>query len=91
MRAVRVLVRGKVQGVGFRWFVREAARRAELAGWVRNLPDGGVELQAAGSEAGVAFLLDSVRRGPTGARVDEMRVSAADGSAELNTPFAVLR
>ncbi len=90
MRAIRVLVHGKVQGVGFRWFVREAARRAELGGWVRNLPDGRVELQAAGSHDGIDFLLDAIRRGPAGARVDEVSVHAADGGT-LDRPFTVLR
>ena len=86
-----MLVRGKVQGVGFRWFVREAARRAELAGWVRNLPDGGVELEAVGSEEGIDFLLDAVRRGPAGARVEGVSIHARDGRAELTRPFTVLR
>ena len=91
MRAVRVLVRGKVQGVGFRWFVREAARRAELAGWVQNRPDGGVEIEVAGTEEGIDFLLDAVRRGPPGARVEGVSVHAPDGRAELTRPFTVLR
>ena len=91
MRAVRVVVRGKVQGVGFRWFVREAARRAELAGWVRNLPDGSVALEAAGTPEGIAFLLDAVRRGPPRSRVDDVNVSDGVGDAGLTRPFSVQR
>jgi acylphosphatase len=85
------VIRGKVQGVGFRWFVREAARRAELAGWVRNLPDGSVALEAAGTPEGIAFLLDAVRHGPPRSRVDEVSVSDGTAHAELTRPFAVVR
>ena len=49
---IHLRIRGKVQGVGFRWFVREQARRCDLAGWVRNNPDGSVELAARGEMAG---------------------------------------
>jgi acylphosphatase len=82
---------GKVQGVGFRWFVREAARRTDVAGWVRNRPDGGVEIAAAGSDRAVAELLDAVRIGPAGARVDQLRELSADDFGELPRPFTVLR
>ena len=56
---LHVVVRGRVQGVGFRWFVREAARALGLAGWVRNRPDGSVEVAAEG---------DAASRGPRCAR-----------------------
>ena len=91
MRAVRVVVRGKVQGVGFRWFVREAARRAELAGWVRNLADGSVALEAAGTPEGITFLLDAIRRGPPRSRVDDVSVSDGVEAQGLTRPFSVLR
>lgn len=91
MRAVHLTVRGQVQGVGFRWFVREAARRAGLAGWVRNLPDGSVELKAAGSDQGVAYLLSVVRRGPEHARVDEVSEVPLDTDEGLAKPFTVLK
>jgi acylphosphatase len=65
----RVIVRGRVQGVGFRWFVREHARTLRLAGWVRNLPDGMVELEVEGPDDRVAELLAYVSEGPDGAVV----------------------
>ncbi len=64
-----VWVRGRVQGVGFRFFVVRHARELGLAGWVRNLPDGRVELVAEGPAAAVDTLLRLVERGPAGAVV----------------------
>ena len=67
--AVRLEIRGRVQGVGYRWWAREAARRLRLDGWVRNRADGSVELVAAGAPDAVAALIDLCRRGPASARV----------------------
>ncbi len=67
--ARRILVSGQVQGVGFRWFVRQAARELGLAGRVRNLPDGGVEVEAAGPPEALAALCERLREGPPGSRV----------------------
>jgi acylphosphatase len=68
-RAVRLRLTGRVQGVGFRWFVREAARELGVAGRVRNLPDGSVEALAAGDPAALASFRERLRDGPPGARV----------------------
>ena len=91
MPTVHLEVVGKVQGVGFRWFVREAARRVGLAGWVRNREDGMVEIAAAGSEHAIAELVSAARAGPPGARVDRVGELPSDGLDELPRPFAVLR
>jgi acylphosphatase len=69
-RAVAGIVRGRVQGVGFRWFVVETARRHGIAGHVRNLPDGAVEFHAQGPAGPVEALLRAVARGPASARVE---------------------
>ena len=66
------LVQGRVQGVGFRWFVHREASELELRGWVRNTEDGDVEVVAAGREADLAELRSSLRRGPRGSRVDRL-------------------
>ena len=88
---LHVVVRGRVQGVGFRWFVREAARRRNLAGWVRNLQDGGVEIAAEGPEREVGAFRSDVARGPDGASVAMVdEVSEAD-SGELHRPFSIIR
>ena len=63
MTSLQVFYEGNVQGVGFRWTVRDAAKGFDVTGWVRNLPDGRVELQAIGEEAEVRAFLDGVARG----------------------------
>jgi acylphosphatase len=74
----RVVVRGRVQGVGFRAFVEDEARQRRLAGWVRNRRDGSVEAVFAGSRDEVDALTAAVRRGPTAARVEAVDVTQAD-------------
>lgn len=91
MSGVHLRVVGRVQGVGFRWFVRENARRLGLAGWVRNLPDGSVEIAAAGIEQSVQRLAEVVRVGPDGARVDEVCEIPPYSGAQLPHPFSVLK
>lgn len=64
-----VVLRGRVQGVGFRWWTREIAGELGLRGTVRNLSDGSVEIQVAGPIAGVQAFIDRIRTGPPHARV----------------------
>ena len=63
MISLQVFYEGNVQGVGFRWTVRHAAKGFDVTGWVRNLPDGRVELQVAGQENEVRALLDCIAQG----------------------------
>ena len=87
---MHIVLRGRVQGVGFRWFVREAARGARLSGWVRNRPDGAVEIEAEGPIATLESFRKLVVQGPDGAvvtSVDEVEVSA-DALAQ---PFTIIR
>jgi acylphosphatase len=67
--ARRVLVTGRVQGVGFRWHTVERAEALGLVGWVRNLPDGRVEAHLEGDAADVESMLAWLRRGPPVAHV----------------------
>ncbi len=69
---LHVRVEGRVQGVGFRWFVREAAVARGLSGWVRNLADGAVEVLAAGDPSALAALRATLAEGPPHARVDRL-------------------
>ncbi|QCI79321.1 acylphosphatase [Hankyongella ginsenosidimutans] len=79
--AHRLVITGKVQGVGFRdWTVR-SARRLGLNGWVRNRLDGSVEALVIGPAGDVELLLASVRRGPPLARVDAVTIEPARGVA----------
>jgi acylphosphatase len=73
----RYLIGGRVQGVGFRFFTEAAAAREGLRGWVRNLPDGRVEIAVEGDAEAVERFERSVRRGPPGARVSHVQVDAA--------------
>ena len=66
------LVRGRVQGVGFRYFVVEKARELTLTGFTRNLPDGRVEVQAAGSASTLEELGQALQRGPALSRVEDV-------------------
>jgi acylphosphatase len=93
--SIHLLIRGKVQGVGFRWFVREQARRCDLAGWVRNNRDGSVELHVSGDDDCIARFRTAVGVGPNGARVDRVE-EVASGQApgrvgELPYPFQMER
>jgi acylphosphatase len=67
--ARRYRVEGRVQGVGFRWHTHERARRLGLHGWVRNLPDGAVEVWAEGAAGGLAALRAWLAVGPASAQV----------------------
>lgn len=90
MMRIHVAVRGRVQGVGFRWFARETARSLDLAGWVSNRPDGTVEVAAEGDEPAITRLRAALSDGPPGASVvsvDELPAAAGD----LPRPFTVVK
>ncbi len=81
----RFLVRGRVQGVGFRWFVEREAHILGIAGWVRNNSDGSVEVLATGSRDQLAGLRSRLREGPRAARVDDVQESEARPAPGLTT------
>ena len=89
MPAMRVRIRGRVQGVGFRWFARVQGRRLGLAGWVANQPDGSVEVAASGDQSRLDELRRALRRGPDGA--DVTSVDELDPVEDHDFPFAVRR
>lgn len=91
MSIVHVEVGGRVQGVGFRWFVREAARRHGVKGWVRNREDGSVEVAAEGDPSTLEQFLGEVERGPRGARVEYLRRLPADGVGHIDASFDIRR
>jgi acylphosphatase len=89
MRVARhFVVNGRVQGVGFRYFAHEAAAREGIHGWVRNLPDGGVEAVAEGDAEAVERFERALRQGPRGSRVDHVDASDEMPSGR-ETGFAV--
>ena len=91
MESIHLEVRGRVQGVGFRWYVMRIARELGLAGWIKNRPDGIVELAAAGERAGLAKLEAAVSAGPPGARVEEVRNLGGIAPDSLEVPFGIAR
>ena len=91
MSDMHVRVKGLVQGVGFRWFVRERARRLGLSGWVRNLADGTVEVAASGEEQQIELLRAELRRGPRGAVVDDLEPIQDPPREPLTNPFGIVR
>jgi acylphosphatase len=80
MHRVHLVVRGRVQGVGFRGFVARRARDLALAGEVRNTPEGTVEITAEGRLNDLESLLAEVRRGPVAARVEGVDVAWLEGT-----------
>ena len=68
------VVRGRVQNVGFRFFIQDAANREGLTGWVRNRPVSAVEVQAEGDRESVDRFESKVRTGPPAARIDNVQV-----------------
>jgi acylphosphatase len=84
------LIHGRVQGVGFRWFVHREAARLELRGWVRNTESGHVEALAAGEAEDLAELATVLQRGPRGSRVDRVQShELAESEAEGLGPFQI--
>jgi acylphosphatase len=76
--ARRFVISGHVQGVGFRWFTQDTARREGVAGWVRNLADGRVEAIVEGDEESVTRVERAIRTGPRGARIERVEVDVEE-------------
>jgi acylphosphatase len=76
--AVHLIIKGSVQGVGYRWWARGEARRLKLDGWVRNRHDGTVELVAAGPEAAVEEMVEACWSGPPASAVHVVQRQAAE-------------
>ena len=91
MAQLHVRVRGRVQGVGFRWFAREEARRLGLSGWVTNLPGGEVEVAAGGEVSSLQRLRRALAVGPAGADVSDVDDITEDVTTPLPYPFTIHR
>jgi len=78
-------VRGRVQGVGFRWFVEREAKMLGISGWVRNNSDGSVEVLATGTRDQLSALRARLQQGPRAARVDNVEELEAKPVPGLNT------
>ena len=89
MVSKKIFISGKVQGVGFRFHAHEEAARLGLKGWVRNLPDGRVELLVTGEEQSVASMIKWLHKGPPTAKVE--KVDVADSKEKAQDQFYIRR
>jgi acylphosphatase len=89
MNGRRYVVSGRVQGVGFRFFARDTAAREGIQGLVRNLPDGSVEIEAHGDHDALIRFERAIRRGPAGARVDDVLVDPAPPPSDRRHGFHI--
>lgn len=81
----KFVVRGRVQGVGFRWFVEREAKTLGIFGWVRNNSDGSVEVLATGSRDQLSALRARLQQGPRASRVDNVEEADVKAAPGLNT------
>ena len=91
MPVIHLRIVGKVQGVGFRWFVRETAEELGVVGWVRNTSAGDVEVAASGDTAKIALLEAAVSRGPAGARVHRVEQLPLPSDTAFPSSFRIER
>jgi len=87
---IRWVASGRVQGVGFRWHVAQAAQRLGVTGWARNLPDGSVEVVAEGTGSELAALEKSIRTGPRAAVVENVEKAHLSRDITMRKRFEVL-
>ena len=85
--ARRVRITGRVQGVFFRAWTRQQAEQLDVHGWIRNCPDGSVEAHLEGQQGSIDQLIQLLRRGPSGARVEDVDIT--DAKVENADWFAV--
>lgn len=91
MIRAHILVQGRVQGVGFRQFTYRAAVELELTGWVRNLPDGQVEIVAEGEELPLTSFMSLIRQGPPLSRVDAISATNTELTERESIAFEFRR
>lgn len=82
-----LLIAGRVQGVGFRWFSRERARRRGLKGWVKNRADGAVEIRVEGSAHVLVDFIAELHRGPEGSVVESVQEIVSADTLRVDDPL----
>ncbi len=85
--AWEMLAEGIVQGVGFRWFVRDCAAKYRIRGFAKNLPDGNVQIHAQGDESNLQLFADRVKRGTYYVRVDKLTIDVVENYTEYKDFF----
>ncbi len=89
MKTVRIIVTGRVQGVGFRYFTVRCANDLGLCGWVRNLPDGSVETAIQGQGEKIEEMIGLLRQGPGSANVSGLEIEEIESKSEELSGFAM--
>lgn len=87
----KALVKGRVQGVGFRVFTHECARKHQVSGWVRNTPDGNVEVYAQATEVDLTNFLTDLYQGPIMSRVDNIDIEWSRTDNPPSDKFTITR
>jgi acylphosphatase len=88
-KALHIRVRGRVQGIGYRYFVQDVGSSLQMTGWVRNLPDGNVEVEAQGSPEAMERFLKSIRNNHPYARVNDMEIEQIAGVSGGQSGFVI--
>ncbi|MCX8083636.1 MAG: acylphosphatase [Calditerrivibrio sp.] len=88
MKRLQILVKGRVQGVGYRAFVQDKATSLKLYGYVKNMPDGSVFIDVQGDEEKLNLLIDYLKKGPPMSRVDSLDIKPMDILADY-TRFSI--
>jgi acylphosphatase len=86
---LNIVVSGKVQGVGFRFFAQRKAVQYGINGWVRNLDDGSVEIRAMGDKKQMDSFMRDLKRGNPFSAIDHMQVDELDGQGGLSSSFKI--
>ncbi len=87
IQAIHAIAEGRVQGVGYRWFVQKTATKLGIKGYVRNLPDGTVELEAEGDAESLDVLIEEMKKGPLGACVQSVKVNRKSLQSDAERQF----
>lgn len=85
LKRIHVVVSGRVQGVAFRWATEDAARNLGVVGWVKNLPDGSLEVMAEGEEVLLNQFIVFLKQGPRHAKVENIEIEWIDYQNEFST------
>ena len=90
LKRVELLISGMVQGVGFRYFAYQKGQRLGLTGWVRNLPDGRVQVLAEGEESVLEEFIAELKAGPNFSRVQDIEINWSEPTGQFSS-FEVTR
>lgn len=90
IETVHLIIKGKVQGVYFRASARDVANKLAIKGWIKNMPDGNVEVMAEGKKEQLDKFIEWCRHGPTQAQVKEVRITTAEADPSLPETFIII-